>query len=93
MNCMLNPTKLGFELRNTVKKGLSSTRLGLRMNQLFNQTNLFIKPFEHQPMSQSAIQKPSLKPQKASYADVEALLLGTWRGKQQDRTEAVAMET
>jgi hypothetical protein len=35
-------------------------------------SNVFIKPFLHQLMSQSAIQKPSLKPQTASNADVEA---------------------
>jgi hypothetical protein len=37
-----------------------------------NQSNVFIKPFLHQQMSQSAIQKPSLKLQTASNADVEA---------------------
>ena len=37
-----------------------------------NQSNVFIKPILHQPMSQSAVQKPSLKPQTASNADVEA---------------------
>jgi hypothetical protein len=42
-----------------------------------NQSNVFIKPFLHQPMSQSALQKPSLKPQKASNAGVEAW----WPGK------------
>jgi hypothetical protein len=31
-------------------------------NQIY-QSNVFIKPFLHQPMSQSAIQNPSLKPQ------------------------------
>ncbi|XP_064812911.1 fibrinogen silencer-binding protein-like [Oncorhynchus masou masou] len=35
---------------------------------------LFIKPFVHQLISQSAVQKPSLKPQTASNAGVEALL-------------------
>ena len=37
---------------------------------------IYIKPFLHQQMSQSAIQKPSLKPQTASNADVEARWLG-----------------
>jgi hypothetical protein len=41
-----------------------------------NQSNVFIKPFLHQPMSQRAIQKPSLKPQTASNAGVEARRLG-----------------
>ena len=41
-----------------------------------NQSHLFIKPFLHQLMSQSAVQKPSLKPQTASNADVEARWLG-----------------
>jgi hypothetical protein len=35
-----------------------------------NQSNVYIKPILHQPMSQCAIQKPSLKPQTASNADV-----------------------
>ena len=45
-----------------------------------NQSNELIKPFLHQLMSQSAIQKPSLKPQTASNADVEAqaLFLSPW---------------
>jgi hypothetical protein len=37
---------------------------------------LFIKPFLHLLMSQSAVQKPSLKPQTASNAGVEARWLG-----------------
>ena len=37
-----------------------------------NQSNVFMKPFLHQPMSQSAIQKSRLKPQTVSNADVEA---------------------
>jgi hypothetical protein len=41
------------------------------INQSINQSNVFIKPFLHQPLSQSAVQKPSLKPQTASNADVE----------------------
>uniref|UniRef100_A0A4W5KHA7 Methionine--tRNA ligase, cytoplasmic n=1 Tax=Hucho hucho TaxID=62062 RepID=A0A4W5KHA7_9TELE len=40
------------------------------------QLHLFMKPFLHQPMSQSAIQKSSLKPQTASNADVGARWLG-----------------
>ena len=40
------------------------------------QSNIFLNLFLHQPMSQSAIQKPSLKPQIASNADVEARWLG-----------------
>jgi hypothetical protein len=39
-------------------------------------SNVFIKPFLHQLMSQSAVQKPSLKPQAASNAGVEAQWLG-----------------
>uniref|UniRef100_A0A4W5R9U8 ATP-binding cassette, sub-family C (CFTR/MRP), member 3 n=1 Tax=Hucho hucho TaxID=62062 RepID=A0A4W5R9U8_9TELE len=35
-------------------------------------SHLFIKPFLHQLMSQSAVQKPSLKPQTASNAGVKA---------------------
>jgi hypothetical protein len=35
-------------------------------------SNVFIKPFLHQLRSQSALQKPSLKPQTASNAGVEA---------------------
>jgi hypothetical protein len=35
-----------------------------------NQSNVFIKPFLHQLMSQSAVKKPSLKPQTASNAGV-----------------------
>jgi hypothetical protein len=41
-------------------------------HQSINQSNVFTKPFLHQLMSQSAVQKPSLKPQTASNADVEA---------------------
>uniref|UniRef100_A0A4W5N933 Xyloside xylosyltransferase 1 n=1 Tax=Hucho hucho TaxID=62062 RepID=A0A4W5N933_9TELE len=41
-----------------------------------NQSNLFIKPFLHQLMPQSAIQKHSLKPQTASNAGVKARWLG-----------------
>ena len=40
-----------------------------------NQSNVFIKPL-HQLMSQSAVQKRSLKPQTASNAGVEARWLG-----------------
>ena len=36
-----------------------------------NQSNVFIKPFLHQLMSQSAVQKPRLKPQTASNAGVD----------------------
>ena len=42
------------------------------INQSINQSNVFRKLSLHQQMSQSAIQKPSLKPQTASNADVEA---------------------
>jgi hypothetical protein len=38
-----------------------------------NQSNVFIKPFLHQQMSQSTIQKLCLKPQTASNVDVEAV--------------------
>ena len=41
---------------------------------------LFRKPFLHRPMSQNAVQKPSLKPQTASNADVEARWLGKTLG-------------
>ena len=44
--------------------------------QAINQSHLFIKAFVHQQMSQNVIQKPSLKPQSASNADVEARWLG-----------------
>ena len=40
-----------------------------------NQSHVFIKPFLHQLMSQSAVQKPSLKPQTGN-AGVEARWLG-----------------
>ena len=40
------------------------------------QSNVFVKPFLHQLMSQSVVQKPSLKPQTASNAGLEARLLG-----------------
>jgi hypothetical protein len=40
--------------------------------QSINHSNVFIKPFLHHLMSQSAVQKPSLKPQTASNAGVEA---------------------
>jgi hypothetical protein len=39
---------------------------------LINQSNVFIKHFLHQLMSQSAVQKASLKPQTESNAGVEA---------------------
>jgi hypothetical protein len=39
------------------------------------QSNVFIKPFLHQLISQSAVQKPSLKLQTASNAGVEACWL------------------
>jgi hypothetical protein len=39
-------------------------------------SNVFIKPFLHQLISQSAVQKLSLKPQTASNAGVEARGLG-----------------
>jgi hypothetical protein len=47
------------------------------LNQLheivtWNQSNLFIKPFLHQLVSQSAVQKPSLKPKTASNAGVRS---------------------
>ena len=45
------------------------------INQSINQSNVFIKPL-HQLMSQSAVQKPSLKTQTASNAGVEAQWLG-----------------
>ena len=38
--------------------------------------NVFIKPFLHHLISQSAVQKPSLKPQTASNVGVEARWLG-----------------
>ena len=44
--------------------------------QSINQSNIFIKSFLHQLMSQSDVQKPSLKPQTASNAGVEARWLG-----------------
>ena len=50
------------------------TFLAARLYQI--KSNVFIKPFLHQLMSQSAVQKPSLKPQTASNAGVEARLLG-----------------
>jgi hypothetical protein len=46
------------------------------MHQYINKSNVFIKPFLHQPMSQSAIQKPSLKPQTTSNADVYLFTVG-----------------
>ena len=48
-----------------------------------NQSNVFMKHFLIQQMSQSAIQKSSLKPQTASNADVDARWLGKtpWKGR------------
>ena len=48
------------------------------ISPLFNQikSKVFIKPFVHQLIPQSAVQKPSLKPQTASNAGVEARWLG-----------------
>ncbi|CDQ99316.1 unnamed protein product [Oncorhynchus mykiss] len=45
------------------------------ISHVLNQSNVFIKPSLHQ-MSQSAVQKPSLKPQTASNVGVEARWLG-----------------
>ena len=45
-------------------------------NISINQSNVFIKPFVHQLISQSAVLKPSLNPQTASNAGVEARGLG-----------------
>jgi hypothetical protein len=42
------------------------------INQSINQSNVFMKPFVHQLIYQSAVQKPSLKPQTAGNAGVEA---------------------
>jgi hypothetical protein len=39
------------------------------------ESNVFIKSFLHKPMSQSAVQKPSLKPQTTGN-DLEAWSLG-----------------
>jgi hypothetical protein len=39
---------------------------------LSNQSNVFMMPFLHQLMSQSAVQKPGLNRQTASNAGVEA---------------------
>jgi hypothetical protein len=61
--------------------------IALRPNKMFiqiffvyffyiNKSNVFLKPFLHQLMSQSAVQKPSLKRQTASNAGVEARWLG-----------------
>ena len=47
----------------------------IKSNQV--KSNVFIKPFLHQLITQSAVQKPSLKPQTASNAGVEARWLGT----------------
>ena len=56
---------------------LPASEIADQMNASINQSNVFIKRFLHQPMSQSAIQKPSLKPQTASNANVEV----QWQGK------------
>jgi hypothetical protein len=48
--------------------------LDVSINQSINQSNVFIKPLNNL-MSQSAVQKPSLNPQTASNADIEALPL------------------
>ena len=42
------------------------------INQSINQTNVFLKTILHLPMSQNALQKPSLKPQTTRNANVEA---------------------
>jgi hypothetical protein len=60
--------------RALVKSGTNVGRLGLA--RCVFQSNVFIKAFLHQQMSQSAIQKPSLNPQTESNADVE----GVWWG-------------
>ena len=52
----------------------SNRHISTSINQI--QSNIFIKPYLHQLMSQSAVQKPSLKLQTASNADVEARWLG-----------------
>ena len=44
------------------------------VNQI--KSNVFLKPFLHQLISQSAVQEPSLKTQTASNAGVEAQCLG-----------------
>jgi hypothetical protein len=48
----------------------------IKIAVVINQSNIFMKPVLHHPMSQSAIQKPSQNPQTASNADVEAWWLG-----------------
>ena len=58
-------------------------------DSVFNQSNVFIQPFLHQLISQSAVQKPSLKPQTTSNAGVEAQWLGKLprKAKTKDETE------
>jgi hypothetical protein len=51
---------------------LTHTQIHIDATHTINQSNVFLMPFLHQPMSQSDKQKPSLKPQTASNADVEA---------------------
>jgi hypothetical protein len=49
-----------------------------------NQIKCFYIAFVHQLISQSAVQKPSLKPQTASNAGVEALKAGAAAFKERD---------
>ena len=61
-------------------------------------SNVFILPFVHQLISQSAVQKPSLKPQTASNAGVEARWLGKTPlkgqnlGRNLERNQAIITE-
>ena len=42
--------------------GAATSVAAASASSAINQSNVFIKPFLHQLMSQSAVQKPSLKP-------------------------------
>ena len=64
----------GYFTVDCIEAVLSQSRLNLTTVSI-NQ-NVFIKPFLHQLISQNAVQKPSLKPQTASNAGVEARWLG-----------------
>ena len=61
-----------FQLSSYLRRGITGNCPNKGNTNKVNQSNLFIKPFLHQLMSLSAVQKPSLKPQTASNAGVEA---------------------
>uniref|UniRef100_A0A674DZA8 Signal peptide, CUB and EGF-like domain-containing protein 3 n=1 Tax=Salmo trutta TaxID=8032 RepID=A0A674DZA8_SALTR len=76
----------GYKLHWNKKDCIGILKHGLvpshgNYGQSINQSNVFMKPFLHQPMSQSAVQKPSLKPQTAINADVEVMFMSLGGGQ------------